>query len=292
MNALKPDKVPETDRSSVHQISPSGSGAALSVRGVSVDFGGVKALQNVTLDVPPGSIVGLIGPNGAGKSTLLNCISGLTRPTAGRIHLGDVNLTGRRPDQIAGLGMGRVFQHPQVIAEFSVLDNLLVSCHNRLRFPVLAEMLGLPGVRREEDRARTEAIDVAKRIGLADCLDMLTGSLPYGHRKLLELGRVMLMGARVLLLDEPIAGLNDREIEHLAGIVLELRNGGGLSILLVEHNMGLVRRLCDRAVVLDAGQVIAEGTPETVLQDPKVLLAYLGEDVTGQAGEKKGDQYA
>lgn len=292
MTAVKPEKVPETDRSSSHPIPSSGLGAPLSVRGVSVDFGGVKALQNVTLDVPSGSIVGLIGPNGAGKSTLLNCISGLTRPTAGKIHLGDINLTGRRPDQIAGLGMGRVFQHPQVIAEFSVLDNLLVSCHNRLRFPVLSEMLGLPSVRREEDRARAEAIDVAQRIGLTDCLGMLTGSLPYGHRKLLELGRVMLMGARVLLLDEPIAGLNEREIEHLAGIVLELRSSGGLSILLVEHNMGLVRRLCDRAVVLDAGQVIAEGTPEAVLQDPKVLLAYLGEDATGQAGEKEGEQHA
>lgn len=262
------------------------SGTSLSVSGVSVDFGGVKALQDVTLDVPPGSIVGLIGPNGAGKSTLLNCISGLTRPTAGKIQLGGVDLTGRRPDQIAGMGMGRVFQHPQVIAEFSVLDNLLVSCHSRLKFPVMAEMLGSPAVRREENRARAEAIDVATRIGLADSLDLLTGSLPYGHRKLLELGRVMLMGARVLLLDEPIAGLNEREIEHLAGIVLELRSSNGLSILLVEHNMGLVRRLCDRAVVLDAGQVIAEGTPDAVLQDPKVLLAYLGEEPGEPASEK------
>jgi len=273
-------------------LSAVDSRATLDVRRVSVDFGGVKALQDVTLEVPPGSIVGLIGPNGAGKSTLLNCISGLTRPTSGEIRLGDVDLTGRRPDQIAALGMGRVFQHPQVIGEFSVLDNLLVSCHSRLRFPVLAEMLGLPAVRRMEDRARAEATDVATRIGLAESLDMLTGSLPYGHRKLLELARVMLMGARVLLLDEPIAGLNEREIEHLAGIVLELRGSGGLSILLVEHNMGLVRRLCDRAVVLDAGQVIAQGTPDAVLQDPKVLLAYLGEDANGPAGEKADDRHA
>lgn len=263
---------------------PAAEGATLSVRGLSVDFGGVHALQDVSLEVPPGSIVGLIGPNGAGKSTLLNCVSGLTRPTAGEVRLGDVPLTGRRPDQIAGMGMGRVFQHPQVIAEFSVLDNLMVSCHRRLRFPVLAEMLGLPGVRRAEDRARAEAVDVATRIGLSDSLGALTGSLPYGHRKLLELGRVMLMGAKVLLLDEPIAGLNEREIEHLAGIVLELRGERGLSILLVEHNMGLVRRLCDRAVVLDAGQVIAEGTPDVVLRDPRVLLAYLGEDVGEEVG--------
>ena len=249
----------------------------LSIRSLSVNFGGVHALQDVTLTVQPNSIVGLIGPNGAGKSTLLNCISGITRPTSGEVLLGDSNLAGRRPDQIADMGLGRVFQHPQVIAELSVLDNLLVACHRRLRYSVLAEMIGLPGVRRAEDAARAEALAVARRIGLAGSLDVLTGSLPYGHRKLLELGRVILMGARLLLLDEPIAGLNEGEIEHLAKLVLSLRTESGLSILLVEHNMGLVRRLCDRAVVLDAGQVIAEGTPDAVLNDPRVLLAYLGE---------------
>ena len=251
--------------------------ATLDVQGLSVDFGGVQALQDVSLTVPPGRIVGLIGPNGAGKSTLLNCVSGITRPSAGAVRLGDTDLTHRRPDQIVAMGLGRVFQHPQVIADLSVLDNLLVACHRRLRFAVVAEMIGLPVVRRAEDEARAAAVAVAERIGLAGSLDMLTGSLPYGHRKLLELGRVILMGAQLLLLDEPIAGLNETEIEHLARLVLELRDDGGLSILLVEHNMGLVRRLCDRAVVLDAGQVIAEGTPDDVLQDRRVLLAYLGE---------------
>ena len=249
----------------------------LAVQGLGVDFGGVRALQDVSLSVGAGQIVGLIGPNGAGKSTLLNCVSGITRPTTGTVRLGDIELSGRRPDQIVELGLGRVFQHPQVIAELSVLDNLLVACHRRLRYSVLAEMIGLPGVRRAEDAARAEALAVARRIGLAGSLDMLTGSLPYGHRKLLELGRVILMGARLLLLDEPIAGLNEGEIEHLADLVLSLRTESGLSILLVEHNMGLVRRLCDRAVVLDAGQVIAEGPPDAVLNDPRVLLAYLGE---------------
>jgi branched-chain amino acid transport system ATP-binding protein len=253
--------------------------AALAVRELGVDFGGVRALQEVTLTVGAGEIVGLIGPNGAGKSTLLNCVSGITRPTTGTLRFGDIELAGLRPDQITTMGVGRVFQHPQVIAELSVLDNLLVACHRRLRFSVLAEMLGLPGVRRAEDAARVEALAVARRIGLAGSLDALTGSLPYGHRKLLELGRVILMGARLLLLDEPIAGLNEGEMEHLADLVLALRTESGLSILLVEHNMGLVRRLCDRAVVLDAGQVIAEGTPTAVLNDPRVLLAYLGEVV-------------
>ena len=256
------------------------SGAdTLSVRGVRVSFGGVHALQDVSLTLEPGRIVGLIGPNGAGKSTLLNCISGITRPSAGEVRLGATLLNGRRPDQITALGLGRVFQHPQIVTELSVLDNLRIASHRSLGFSVLAEMIGLPAVRRAEDAARDAAIAVAERLGLGACIGMRTGSLPYGHRKLLELGRVILLGARHLLLDEPIAGLNEEEIEQLAALVLELRRDGGLSILLVEHNMGLVRRLCDRAVVLDAGQVIAEGTPEAVLNDPRVLLAYLGEVV-------------
>ena len=249
----------------------------LTVRNLSVNFGGVHALQDVSLSVPPGSIVGLIGPNGAGKSTLLNCISGLTRSTTGEIRLGDKDLTRRRPDQVVGLGLGRVFQHPQLIAEMSVLDNLMVASHRTLRFPVIAEMLGLPSVNRAEEAARVAAAAVAARVGLGASLEMEAGSLPYGHRKLLELGRVILLGARHLLLDEPIAGLNEAEIEHLSQLVLELRSAGGLSILLVEHNMGLVRKLCDRVVVLDVGQVIAEGTPDEVLSNPRVRLAYLGE---------------
>ena len=249
----------------------------LTVRHLSVSFGGVHALQDVSLTVLPGSIVGLIGPNGAGKSTLLNCISGLTRASSGTIHLGDQDLTRCRPDQVIGLGLGRVFQHPQVIAEMSVLDNLMVASHRTLRYSVIAEMIGLPSVKRAEEQAREAACAVAARIGLGASLQMEAGSLPYGHRKLLELGRVMLLGARHLLLDEPIAGLNEAEIEHLSQLVLELRRSSGLSILLVEHNMGLVRKLCDRVVVLDVGQVIAEGTPTDVLNNRRVRLAYLGE---------------
>jgi len=255
-----------------------GSHPALAVRSVSVAFGGVHAVQNVCLSVPAGCVVGLIGPNGAGKSTLLNAICGITRPTSGEVWLGETNVTGCRPDQIAGMGLGRVFQHPQVIGELSVLDNLLVACHRRLGYSVLAEMLDVPAVRRARREAHDAALAIAERVGLSGSLDLVTGSLPYGHRKLLELARVVLMGARLLLLDEPIAGLNEAEIEHLAQIVHELRSASGMSIVLVEHNMGLVRRLCDRAVVLDAGQVIAEGTPDQVLEDPRVLMAYLGEE--------------
>lgn len=251
----------------------------LQVQSVSVSFGGVQAVRNVSFTVEPGRIVGLIGPNGAGKSSLLNCISGLSRPDAGSVMFGSKELVGLRPDQIAECGLGRVFQHPEVIGELSVHDNLLVACHRKLKFSVLSEMLGLPSVRQAELKAREEVEKVARLVGLHESLQMNAASLPYGHRKLLELGRVILLGSKFLLLDEPIAGLNEAEIEQLAQLIMTLRSKGNLSILLVEHNMGLVRQLCDEAVVLDAGQVIAQGTPEQVLNDPKVLLAYLGEVV-------------
>ena len=251
----------------------------LQVQSVSVSFGGVQAVRNVSFTVEPGRIVGLIGPNGAGKSSLLNCISGLSRPDAGSVMFGSKELVGLRPDQIAECGLGRVFQHPEVIGELSVLDNLLVACHRNLQFSVLSEMLGLPSVRQAEMKAREEVEKVARLVGLHESLQMNAASLPYGHRKLLELGRVILLGSKLLLLDEPIAGLNEAEIEQLAQLIMTLRSKGNLSVLLVEHNMGLVRQLCDEAVVLDAGQVIAQGTPEQVLNDPKVLLAYLGEVV-------------
>ena len=249
----------------------------LSVRDLSVAFGGVHALQNVTLSVPAGSIVGLIGPNGAGKSTLLNCLSGLTRPTHGDSELGDKSLVGMRPDQIAGLGLGRVFQHPQIIPNMTVLDNLLVGLHQKMTYSVLAELLHASQVRQTEQQSIEAAHAVAERVGLSDCLTLEAGSLPYGHRKLLELGRAMLTEPRYLLLDEPIAGLNDSEIAQLSTLLLELRQQAQLSVLLVEHNMGLVKKVCDSVVVLDAGKVIAVGTPAQALSDPKVLLAYLGE---------------
>ena len=251
----------------------------LEIQDVSVDFGGVHALRNVSFRVEPGEIVGLIGPNGAGKSTLLNCVSGLTRPTTGTIRLGDVDLGALAPSQIASRGVARVFQHPEVMPELSVLENLLVARHRFLRYSVLAEILALPSARRAEASARAEVRRVAAAVGLAeDMLDLPAGKLPYGHRKLLELGRAMLLEAQLFLLDEPVAGLNEREIDALARLVLAFKAKGDVAVLLVEHNMGLVDRLCNRVVVLDAGATIAAGGPAEVLADPKVRLAYLGEE--------------
>jgi branched-chain amino acid transport system ATP-binding protein len=212
--------------------------ARLDIDSVSVEFGGVQALQGVSFTVEAGEIVGLIGPNGAGKSTLLNCVSGLTRPTQGTIRLGDADLGALAPSQIASRGVARVFQHPEVMVDLSVRDNLLVARHRFLRYSVLAEILALPSARRAEADARSEVERVAATVGLApDMLDLPAGKLPYGHRKLLELGRAMLLEARLFLLDEPVAGLNERGSTRSPGSMLGFKAWGDVAVLLVEHNM-------------------------------------------------------
>jgi branched-chain amino acid transport system ATP-binding protein len=251
---------------------------AIEITGLTVHFGGVRALNNVALTAAKGQIVGLIGPNGAGKSTLLNCISGITRPTAGKGLLDGVDLFTLPPHRIAALGVARVFQQPELIANFTSLDNLLIASHRSLRYNIFSELLALPATRAQEAAARVAATKLLKRLDLAADLTVPVSSLPYGHRKLLEVGRAILTGARFMLLDEPVAGLNEAEIDRLARLVLQLRQELGLGFILVEHNMGLVSRLCDHAVVLDAGTVIARGTPGEVLRDPKVMTAYLGEE--------------
>jgi len=249
----------------------------LAIEDVSVEFGGIRALTDVSFALESGSIVGLIGPNGAGKSTLLNCISGITRPTRGRVRLGDAALSNLSPSSVAHQGIGRVFQHPELVAELSVHDNLLVACHCALDYGLIGELMRLPNVRRQERAAAERVTGVLTRLGIADSADKRVGSLPYGHRKLIDLGRALLMDISFLLLDEPIAGLNDIEVARLGEILLGLRQEFGLGILVVEHNMPFVSRLCDRLVVLDLGQLIANGPPTQVLGDARVMASYLGE---------------
>ena len=249
----------------------------LAIEDVSVEFGGIRALTDVSFALESGSIVGLIGPNGAGKSTLLNCISGITRPTRGRVRLGDAVLSNLSASSVAHQGIGRVFQHPELVAELSVHDNLLVACHCALDYGLIGELLRLPNVRQQERAAAERVADVLTRLGIADSADKRVGSLPYGHRKLIDLGRALLMDISFLLLDEPIAGLNDIEVARLGEILLGLRQEFGLGILVVEHNMPFVSRLCDRLVVLDLGQLIANGPPAQVLGDARVMASYLGE---------------
>jgi branched-chain amino acid transport system ATP-binding protein len=249
----------------------------LAIEAVSVNFGGIHALKDVTFALETGSIVGLIGPNGAGKSTLLNCISGITRPTKGRIRLDETTLSSLSASSVAHHGIGRVFQHPELVADLSVHDNLLIACHRSLDYGLVGELLRLPNVQSQERAAAAKVTDVLARLGMADSAELKVRSLPYGHRKLIDLGRALLMDISILLLDEPIAGLNDGEIARLGEILLGLRREFGLGILVVEHNMPFVSRLCDRLVVLDLGQLIANGPPADVLSDPRVMSSYLGE---------------
>ena len=252
--------------------------ATLTVNALTVRFGGLTAVRDAGFTARTGRTLGLIGPNGAGKSTLFNCISGITRPTAGSITLDGAELAGLPSYKIAALGIGRVFQHPELIPRFSVLDNLLLGCHRALHYGLFAEMLTLPAMRRGEADARARALATLAEVGLEADAAQPVSRLPYGHRKLIELARALLTAPQFLLLDEPVAGLNESEIDRLAHIVQTVRATRGIGVILVEHNMGLVSRLCDDVVVLDAGAVIAHGAPDAVLRDPKVMIAYLGED--------------
>jgi branched-chain amino acid transport system ATP-binding protein len=253
--------------------------ATLAIENVSVDFGGIHALKDVSFAVEAGAIVGLIGPNGAGKSTLLNCISGITRPTRGRVRLDDTMLSSMSSASIARHGIGRVFQHPELVADLTVRENLMIACHGSLHYGLLSEFLRLPNVQRQERTAAEKVRDVLERLGISDSAETNVRSLPYGHRKLIDLGRALLMDISFLLLDEPIAGLNDVEVIRLRDILLGLRRELGLGILCVEHNMPFVSRLCDRLVVLDLGQLIANGPPAEVLGDARVMSSYLGEEL-------------
>jgi branched-chain amino acid transport system ATP-binding protein len=249
----------------------------LAIENVSVDFGGIHALSGVSFALEAGSIVGLIGPNGAGKSTLLNCISGIARPTRGRVQLDGMVLSAMSAASVARHGIGRVFQNPELVADLSVHDNLMIACHGSLQYGLGSELLRLPNVQRQERMAAEKVAEILARLGLSDSAETKVRSLPYGHRKLIDLGRALLMDISFLLLDEPIAGLNDSEIARLREILLGLRKEFGLGILVVEHNMPFVSRLCDRLVVLDLGKLIANGPPAEVLGDTRVMSSYLGE---------------
>jgi branched-chain amino acid transport system ATP-binding protein len=251
--------------------------ARLAIEKVSVDFGGIHALRDVSFDMVSGAIVGLIGPNGAGKSTLLNCISGFTRPTQGSVSLDETVLSSLPPATVASWGIGRVFQHPELVVDLTVRENLLIACHCRLGYGLVSELLRLPNVWSAERAAARRVAEVLDRLGLSESADLAIRHLPYGHRKLVDLGRALLMDIGFLLLDEPIAGLNDLEVSKLRDLLLRLREELGLGILVVEHNMPFVSELCDRLVVLDLGQLIANGPPGDVLCDPKVMASYLGE---------------
>jgi branched-chain amino acid transport system ATP-binding protein len=257
-------------------LPPAGERHLLQVDDLGLRFGGLEVLAGISMTVERGSVCGLVGPNGAGKTSLFNCVSGLYRPQRGTVTLDGTDLLAHHPHELAALGLARTFQHVSLLPEATVLDNVLVGGHARSRGGAFAHALRLPAARREEAGLRDRAMALLDSLGLAGVAGERAGSLPFGSQKRAEIARALLAEPRLLMLDEPAGGLAHEEVDAFAELLRRLRGDHDLTILLVEHHMGLVSAVTDKVVALIEGSKVAEGSAAEVRSHPAVVEAYLG----------------
>lgn len=253
------------------------SKALLRTENVTQRFGGLTAVSSVSIELFEHEIVGIIGPNGAGKTTFFNVLTGIYTPDEGSVYLDGTDITGKMPHEIAKLGMTRNFQNIRLFGNMTILENIMTGIYCRKKANLLDSILGTKRHRQEERETEEEALRYLEIVGLADARYDMATSLPYGQQRKLEIGRALASNPKVLLLDEPAAGMNDQETLDLANFIKELREMG-YSIVLIEHDMRLVMNVCDRIYVLNYGAQIAHGTPDEIKQNPEVIAAYLGEE--------------
>lgn len=249
----------------------------LEMQGVTMRFGGLTAVSGLSFGLERGEIVGLIGPNGSGKTTAFNMISGFYKPTAGRILFEGREINGLRPDQVTAMGLARIFQANRLFKEQTVLDNVLIGHHLRLNSNPISAILRLPGYTKQIDETYSKSMWLLKNLGLTQFAQEMAGSLPHGMQRKLEVARALATDPRLLLLDEPAAGLSHEEVTDMMDFVLKIREDYNLTVLLVEHDMRVVMTICPRIVVLNHGELIAQGSPDEIANDPVVVNAYLGE---------------
>jgi len=269
----------KTDRGQPEIYSESrrgGNRAELEVSNLSLHFGGIKAVNNVSFTVGTGELVAVIGPNGAGKTSLLNCVTGYYKPQGGKIFFNSADITGRSPHEMTRLGIGRTFQNIELFPRMTVLANMMLARHNHCSYSLLPALAFLPSIRREEVRHRRVLEEIIDFLEMQEIRKKEVGSLPYGMRKRVELGRALALEPKLLVLDEPFAGMTLEEKEDMVRFLLELNGAWGQTIILVEHDMSIVMSISQRVVVLNFGEKLTEGTPGEVKSNPDVIAAYLG----------------